>query len=84
MKSSRYTSADLAFVRWYAETEPTPETEALGMTRLQWAMTSIPGRRGARHEFYDVIELSSIEAPVMIQEDPLCGRSIAFIHNHFF
>ena len=84
IRPTRCTSEELAFVRWYSEAPATAKSEALGMTRLEWAVTGLPGHWGAQHPFYDVLPLSSIEAPVLLQVGPLCGRQAAFIHNHFF
>ena len=74
---------ELALVRWYVEAPATGQSDALGMTRLLWATTRLPGRRGGSHSHYDVIAISSIEHPVMLQADPNSGKVEHFLHNHY-
>ncbi len=74
---------ELAFVRWYVEAAATSESDRLAMTRLAWAATELPGRRGWNHPHYDVIPISSIEFPVMLQPDPYSDRRQHFLHNPY-
>lgn len=91
-KQGRGQPSEAAFVQWYAAADYDTSTEVLQgvMPRLKWARRAVPaadGKGEVMADWFDLVPMSSIAQPVLIQRDPNtlgCGPSRQrFFHNPF-